>query len=223
MSSEEGHHKSTEHTEDMAEGEFCSPPYIYRQQHPSASIPLSFFLSHSLSYSFLITFFSQRPPPPLASSSPTMRSPIIAFSIAAAVAVSPALVAGAPQLPPPPGPLSKSPSLPPPANNLPLVDPGVASQATGSKDRSREAAHHRRAFGTRREHTSKTHKHQNYARQFDSQTAGGNAYSGSSSNVDGGDVFNVAETPDGVITNNAGSSEYSISRTFCVRSYATPL
>ena len=153
-----------------------------------------------------------------------MRSPIIAFSIAAAVAVSPALVAGAPQLPPTPGPLSNSPSLPPPANklpspanNLPLVDSGVPSQAAGSKDRSREAPHHRRAFGARREHTSKTHKHQNYARQFDSQTAGGNAYSGSSSNVDGGDVFNVAESPDGVITNNAGSSEYSVSRTFCVR------
>ncbi|TCD67525.1 hypothetical protein EIP91_012279 [Steccherinum ochraceum] len=131
-----------------------------------------------------------------------MRSPIIAFSIVAAAAVSPTLVSGAPT----------SPNLP--TGNLPGngVGHGLPSPPVGAPGGLPAAAALRRDLETRSgEHLKKTHRHKHYARQnSDGRTAGGNAYSGSSSNVDGGDVFNVADTPNGVITNNPGSNTAGI-------------
>ncbi|THH31992.1 hypothetical protein EUX98_g2196 [Antrodiella citrinella] len=114
-----------------------------------------------------------------------MRSPIIAFSIVAAAAVSPTLVAGAPTST---NKMVAVPSTP----HLPVSVPMSRRRDLENRDSRGSKTHH---------------KHKNYARQSpDSATAGGNAYSGSSSDVDGGDVFNVADTPDGVITNNPGSN-----------------
>ena len=117
-----------------------------------------------------------------------MRSPIIAFSIVAAATVSPALVAGAmvPKLP-------SAAQVPGNGVHLPAAPVGAANLK-------------RHRSETRKDHSHRSSKHKHYVRQNDGQTAGGNAYSGSSNNVNGGDVFNVADDPDGVITNNAGSS-----------------
>ncbi|KAI0082206.1 hypothetical protein K474DRAFT_842513 [Panus rudis PR-1116 ss-1] len=94
-----------------------------------------------------------------------MRSPIIAFSIVAAAAVSPALVAAAPTSP-----------------NL----PGVSQSVPNAKS----LQHMTRQLDARDSY----HTHQ--ARVDDSGTAGGNAYTGTSSNVNGGDIYNEADSND---------------------------
>lgn len=114
-----------------------------------------------------------------------MRSPVIAFGIFAAAAVSPTLVGAAPASPNlPAGVVPGAPghTVPPtPAGHL----PGMVRRELESNDK-----HHR--------------KH--HRRVEDYRTAGGNAYSGSAGTVSGGDVINDAESNDDAIT-NTGASE----------------
>ena len=106
-----------------------------------------------------------------------MRSPVIAFSIFAAAAVSPALVGAAPTSPniSKVGDIASKQHLP--AESAPHV-PMVA-----------------REFG------DKHRKHKHDRRVEDFRTAGGNAYSGASGTVSGGDVINDADNNDNEITN----------------------
>lgn len=117
-----------------------------------------------------------------------MRSPVIAFSIFAAAAVSPALVGAAPT----------SPNL-----NLP---PGhdLATTNQHAVPAAGDAATH--VPPVPRELNSKHHKHQRERRVEDYRTAGGNAYSGASGNVSGGDTVNESENNGDAIANTDSSA-----------------
>lgn len=121
-----------------------------------------------------------------------MRSPIIAFSIVAAATVSPTLVSGAPASP-----------------NLPN---GLAIPNTASASHMQPHAFARQ-IPSLPETESKDTRHprtkQHVARVDDSQTAGGNAYSGASSDTNGGTIYNEAGSEDDTIT-NTGSSKVSM-------------
>lgn len=92
-----------------------------------------------------------------------MRSPVIAFGIFAAAAVTPSLVGAAPTSP-----------------NVLAAEPHPASAV------------------------DKTH----FRRVEDYRTAGGNAYSGATGNVSGGNAVNDAGNDDNAITNMGTSSTF---------------
>ncbi len=128
-----------------------------------------------------------------------MRSPVIAFGIFAAAAVSPSLVSAAPTSPQLGG--VAAPGVP--------ADPTTASPV-GNPLRAVPMS----ALPVRREledhHSDKHHKsHRKHERRVDDyRTAGGNAYSGVSGNVSGGNSINNADSDDDEIMNN-DSSELS--------------
>ena len=109
-----------------------------------------------------------------------MRSPVIAFGIFAAAAVSPTLVGAAPA----------SPNLPTPGISNGMGTPHTPHVPGMARELETNDKHHR--------------KH--HRRVEDYRTAGGNAYSGSAGTVSGGDVINDAESNDDAIT-NTGASE----------------
>ena len=123
-----------------------------------------------------------------------MRSPVIAFSIFAAAAVSPALVGAAPTSP--------NVSVPGAPHELAAANQAVPAAATN------EAAH---AAHVPRDLDSKHHKHKHERRVEDYRTAGGNAYTGASGTVSGGDVVNQSQSDDDEIMNTA-SSESTLTR-----------
>lgn len=115
-----------------------------------------------------------------------MRSPVIAFSIfAAAAAVSPTLVGAAPT----------SPNL----NGLAAAQ-GVPGAAAGAAKAPHVPAMVRDLSD---KHNSRKNKHDR--RVDDYQTSGGNAYSGASGAVSGGNVINEASSDDDTITNTGAS------------------
>lgn len=120
-----------------------------------------------------------------------MRSPVIAFGIFAAAAVSPTLVSGAPASPN----LGSgvAPHLPANLEAAPLHAPPVGRDAGDVVTPP-----------TINDHDRKKHKHKGGKRALDSGTAGGNAYTGGSSDSSGGTVVNAADE-DGVIGNNLAS------------------
>jgi hypothetical protein len=120
-----------------------------------------------------------------------MRSPVIAFGLFAAAAVSPTLVGAAPA----------SPNIPAnsltqhPAPGLPAV-PG--DSATSIPHVGRDLS------GLNDSHKArKSHKHGR--RDEDSDTAGGNAYSGVSGNVSGGNTLNDAGNNEDTLANTDSS------------------
>ena len=130
-----------------------------------------------------------------------MRSPVIAFGLFAAAAVSPTLVSAAPAGTPSPAALSTVPvvggavsggkSLPVHAPvHAPIrrneVDEVVGSPSLDGKEHKKHKKHTKRAF--------------------DNGTAGGNAYSGGSSDSSGGNVVNNGgDGDDDVIMNDTAS------------------
>lgn len=127
-----------------------------------------------------------------------MRSPVIAFSIFAAAAVSPALVGAAPTSPnisQVKDIASKQPSIPPGAPHVPGIPREFGDKGFGDKE-----------FG------EKHHKHKHDRRVEDYRTAGGNAYSGGSGTVSGGDVINDADRNDNTITNTGPATSKSALR-----------
>lgn len=119
-----------------------------------------------------------------------MRSPVIAFSIFAAAAVSPTLVSGAPATPNVGGG-GLVPHGVPVAGALPVPHARRDSEIP-SLDKSG--------------HGDKRHKSSHPKRALDGGTAGGSAYSGGTSDSSGGTVVNEAEDdPDDVITNDTAS------------------
>ena len=128
-----------------------------------------------------------------------MRSPVIAFSIFAAAAVSPALVGAAPTSPniSKVGDIASKQHLP--AGSAPHV-PAMVTREFGDKD-----------FGDK-EFGEKHHKHKHDRRVEDYRTAGGNAYSGGSGTVSGGDVINDADRNDNTITNTGPATSKSVLR-----------
>lgn len=162
--------------EDAAECEFDAPafikPSIVERTHPSFS---------SFPHSVGTVYSANRPS---SSSLLDMRSPVIAFSIFAAAAVSPTLVGAAPSSP-----------------NLGGVSsvPGPAGSAT---DTATHAVHAVRELSL----TNDRHAHHKQERRVeDYRAAGGNSYSGSSGTVSGGDVINQAGSNDNTITNTDSS------------------
>lgn len=122
-----------------------------------------------------------------------MRSPVIAFGLFAAAAVSPTLVSAAPT----------SPNLP---NGLTAPAQGLAGPA--------DSVH----TPITRELKHTTHHNKHERRDEDFRTAGGNAYSGVSGDVSGGNQVNEADNDDDTIT-NADSSECLAVLILLVRSY----
>ena len=132
-----------------------------------------------------------------------MRSPVIAFGLFAAAAVSPTLVSAAPASQVPAVPvvpaLPASPGLPdsstagntlaPATNNAKALPVSSATQVRRELDR----------------HHSKHHKNKHERRIDDYRTAGGNAYSGASGNVSGGNTVNNAQDEDDTIRNTNSS------------------
>ena len=108
-----------------------------------------------------------------------MRSPVIAFGLFAAAAVSPSLVGAAPTSAP------AAPAVP----AIPAPDtPSVVS-------------------GVERTRTPHARREELVARAYDSGTAGGNAYTGGTSDTSGGNVVNNGEDADGdTLTNGASST-----------------
>lgn len=131
-----------------------------------------------------------------------MRSPIIAFSLMAAAAVSPSLVSA---MPLPPFDVS-SPSIPStPASGLPadLPSPGNPGQQTqtdnpGSTGRAKQDSKNENEPHNVNEH---------HRRANDGQTAGGNAYTGPSNDVYGGNVINESGSETNTQSNTLASSE----------------
>ena len=112
-----------------------------------------------------------------------MRSPIITFSIVAAAAVSPALVSAAPNL-----------------NTIAMVPQLTSNTHSGSSSgspRDHHAEQNREPFRNAQGRVR---------RADDGQTAGGNAYTGNSNDVYGGDVVNKSNS-DTTAQTNAGGSE----------------
>lgn len=155
----------------------CPPP-VYKcdpcERHPQ-DVFLSF--SHLLYSRFR---FNTRQQQQLLKTYPNMRSPIIAFSIVAAAAVSPSLVSAAPA----------SPNL---ASGLAPAVPHTPQLAT-------------RQLDVVNGESRAPHTHKQHARVDDSQTAGGNAFTGSSSDVNGGSIYNESEDNTDTITNTASSA-----------------
>ncbi len=112
-----------------------------------------------------------------------MRSPVIAFGIFAAAAVSPSLVCAAPTSP-----------------NVPNVGSAL-SAAPHPPNAPASVPHMPRELNNKHS----THKHKHKGRAEDFQTAGGQAYSGASGNVSGGDVVNSSDDNDNAITNTDAS------------------
>ena len=155
-----------------------------------------------------------------------MRSPVIAFSIIAAAAVSPVLVSAAPASPKLVNAIAQTEAIA--THHIRqtgnIVDVEKTTQATdglvgglttGSSGSSQPASSvtddpvhrtqsmrkaHDQALGSGKDVKVPTTKFSK--RASDSGTAGGNAYSGASSNAIGGDVDNVATN--GALTNTAG-------------------
>lgn len=157
-----------------------------------------------------------------------MRSPVIAFSLLAAVAVSPTLVSGAPASSPKlDNALARTENLSSyqvrsPTEVLTTVTDKVGDVTnTGSKhsDAVSPPATNVEDPRTRTEAMKKAKAQTNQPsvkaaappvakmakRAQDQYTAGGNAYSGAASDSSGGDVQN--ESTDGTLTNDDGSSE----------------
>ncbi len=111
-----------------------------------------------------------------------MRSPVIAFSIFAAAAVSPTLVGGAPTSP----------------------NVGVSS-VPGSAGSAAETATHAVPHAVRELSLNNDRRRKLDRRVEDYRTSGGNSYSGSSGTVSGGDVINQAGSDDDTITNTDSS------------------
>lgn len=168
-----------------------------------------------------------------------MRSPVIAFSILAAAAVSPSLVAGAPTSPnpdaAPPRQLSNAigmnhldtsglpvqPPVTPPS--VPVTPPSALNALFGGASsvpsppkpdptahRQAEQQLHKPATSPMEQYTS------NRKRAQDMNSAGGNSYTGATTDTSGGSVVSVAhgggdedeeEFPPGV-TNDGGSKSY---------------
>lgn len=142
-----------------------------------------------------------------------MRSPVIAFSIFAAATVGPSVVSGAPA-PKPPGAAAAAPGaglvtglLPGSGGNfgsgVPLPrafqDPTDAPtrpspdglEGYQAKDKSHEKSkHHRRAL--------------------DSQTGGGNAYTGNTSDTSGGTIVNEGDNDETLTNDTASESRFFI-------------
>ena len=118
-----------------------------------------------------------------------MRSPIIAFSIVAAATVSPTLVSGAPT----------SPNLAPGAPNLGGISTPEAPPPVPHAKFARQLGAITADAAPNRPRT----KH--HARVDDSQTAGGNAFTGGSSDVNGGTIYNEAGSVDDTISNTGSS------------------
>ncbi|KAI0803088.1 hypothetical protein BC629DRAFT_95384 [Irpex lacteus] len=143
-----------------------------------------------------------------------MRSPVIAFGIFAAAAVSPTLVSAAPASPR----INEVSSVPhvaaadvsglhPPHSRRDPQLPSLPLDESGSH------AAHNTQHSSSKKHKSKTHHPK---RALDGNTAGGNAYSGGTSDATGGTIVNEGEDGDGdTITNDtanaAGTAGESIS------------
>ena len=157
-----------------------------------------------------------------------MRSPVIAFSLLAAVAVSPTLVSGAPASSPKlDNALARTenfnaenltsnhvrrevPDLVPVTGNLPIKPPTQDTSTNGRHDEdpvARTAAMRKAKAQTNQPSVkAATPAAAKMAKRAQDQyTAGGNAYSGAASDSSGGDVQN--ESTDGTLTNDDGSSE----------------
>lgn len=122
-----------------------------------------------------------------------MRSPVIAFGIFAAAAVSPTLVSGAPTSPNIGSGVAPA-HLPTNLESAPLHAPGVPRD-TGDVVTPPTIDNDR-----------KKHKHKHDRRADDFQTAGGDAYSGATGDVSGGDSLNDASNEDNEITNTDSST-----------------
>lgn len=137
-----------------------------------------------------------------------MRSPLLAFTVLAIGSVSPALAAPAKsprlgelnglstatthviprQVPGLPG----TPGLPDTSAVTGILDPAPA-QSDDNSDEDKHSDHHGKD------------KHQHGKRAYDFGTAGGNAYTGATSNASGGSIINAGGSEEGVM--NAGGSE----------------
>ena len=123
-----------------------------------------------------------------------MRSPVIAFSIFAAAAVSPTLVSAAPATPN----VGGGALVPTPGFQRTDAITGVGPHLPARP----QAQPH--------SHENTNPRHKQHSRALDGGTAGGNAYSGSTSDATGGSIQNEAsDDPDDEITNNTASGYLS--------------
>lgn len=139
-----------------------------------------------------------------------MRSPVIAFSIFAA-AVSPSLVGAAPASPNLAGASAITGSGL--ADHLPAGLPGNIPGAPGLPTRRAysdpsDAPVPPSAADIEGFQDRSQRKHGHDKRALDTQTAGGNSYSGGTSQTSGGSIGNSADA-DNTLINDTGSSEFS--------------
>ncbi|PSR71329.1 hypothetical protein PHLCEN_2v12843 [Hermanssonia centrifuga] len=132
-----------------------------------------------------------------------MRSPVIAFGIFAAAAVSPSLVSAAPT----------SPNVPNVGDGVmgaplnPLLTrvhaPTAGSVARRSQDHSGiPVPENAQALDS----SQKKSKHHHSKRAYDAGTGGGNAYTGGSSDASGGTVVNETDNGDEELTNDTANT-----------------
>jgi hypothetical protein len=135
-----------------------------------------------------------------------MRSPVIAFGIFAAAAVSPTLVSAVPTSPR----INEVSSVPhvATADASAIHQPHVPRKDLPILDDPSETQH----SASHKKHKGKSHK-----RATDGNTAGGNAYSGGTSDATGGSVINEGEDGEDVngnpntIDNNVASEHHFLS------------
>jgi hypothetical protein len=134
-----------------------------------------------------------------------MRSPVIAFGIFAAAAVSPTLVSAAPTSP------SIGTGITPPAG---VPNPATAANHVGNPLRAAPAPiptppHVPRELSDHHDRNRQSHRTKHERRVNDGYTSGGNAYSGVSGDVSGGDTVNNSNE-ESEITNNNSSMFFDI-------------
>ena len=146
-----------------------------------------------------------------------MRSPVIAFSLFAAAVVSPALVSGAPV-----SPIESTNNVSHPvardAEHLPVTAvPVRRAQSSSSRHRKSDKSHeHKKTHGSSKSNSNNSISNAIVKRALDGDTAGGNAYSGGTSDSNGGTVVNEADEEDteGDALTNDTASMYSVYRCY---------
>lgn len=164
--------------EDTAECESRFSTYKAQSEHFFFLHP-TFFLSPIFLGTVLVLLIHR--PTNFKTHSLNMRSPVIAFSIFAAAAVSPTLVSAAPSN-------VAGRAIAPPG--LPVAVPAALPNTN-----------------SQRQHDGGDKSHGRNRRALDGNTAGGNAYSGGTSDSTGGSVVNESEDdPDATVSNNMAST-----------------
>lgn len=140
-----------------------------------------------------------------------MRSPVIAFGLFAAAAVSPTLVSAAPASPSQMAEIAKV-----AAANAQTIRPTHVSRSLGGVEQTiphpsdlnveSPSANHQHA-ATKKKHEHKSSKPK---RALDGNTAGGNAYSGGTSDATGGSIVNESNSGDGDTITNETASMFNI-------------